>query len=118
MSMNTVEDLRNAPYIKVMTWMTDGLRLKGNALTAFSLLFEREHSGDVDTARIDAGYLSEAMGTSPAETFQVLSDLVKKGLVKPDFNGGDFLTAFKVDTDNVMAALSGGTHDTGGDDHE
>lgn len=97
-----VHVLSTQPYIKVMRWMTKNLKLKGNDLTAFALLFERQVLEDDDARRINASYLFAALELDGASTFGVLSGLVKKGLVKPDFAGDGLLDSFKVDMESVV----------------
>lgn len=102
------QELSAQPYIKIMPWMTGELKLKGSDLTAFALLFERQALDADDAQRIDAAYLSTALGLDGAGTFAVLSALVKKGLVKPDFSGDGLLDSFKVDLRRVAEIVQGG----------
>lgn len=99
--------LAAAPYFKVMPWMVEDLGLKGHALTVFALMYEREYGFGEDSGRIDATYLGNAIRGGAAETFGVLSDLVKKGYLTPNFAGTDFVGAFSIDMDRVISVIEG-----------
>lgn len=103
--MRTINDLKDAPHIKVMPWMgsSDCLGLKGDELSVFAALFERRYGDSEDSARIDAAWLCSYLGCEPVTVHKILSDLLKKGYVTINLQGGDFLDAFAIDEGCVVA---------------
>lgn len=89
-----------APYAKVRPWMGDeGLKLKGQKLALYALLWERDAEPDEDTGRIDAAYVCLATGMDDGELFKALCDLAAKDrLVRVDMSStGGMLEGFRAD---------------------
>lgn len=101
------EALKRAPYAKISGWMAGGLKLSGQALTAFALLWERSHPTGEDSGRIDARYIAEACGVDGNGLYKVLSGLVGKELVTFSFDAADTLGAYMVDDEAVLAKVNG-----------
>ena len=102
-----VADLTHAPYVRIYSWMGSQLKLKGNELTAFALIFERDVLGSesVEALRIDGAYIARACGIQPTEIFQILSSLERKHLLRVEFGEDGMSTYFKVDEEAVAAAV-------------
>lgn len=103
----TAEGLADEPYAKVMDWMGSGLKLKGDELMAFALIWERSHPSGPDSARIDAGYLAAAAGKGdPMASFTAVRKLIERGVVRPAFGGGSLLGEPVADDEAIVAALT------------
>lgn len=102
-----VSDLTQAPYVRTYSWMRSRLKLRGNELTAFALIFERDVAGadDVSALRIDGPYIARACNIQPNEIFQIFSNLERKHLLRVEFGEDGMSTYFKVDEEAVAAAV-------------
>lgn len=100
------QELKDAPYARVSAWMgADGLNLKGDELTVFALLYEREHA-QADSGRIDADYIARAIGADGAAVYAVINSLVKKGLLGLALSAGSFIDMYPVNEDEALERLN------------
>lgn len=101
------QELREAPYARVSAWMgADGLNLKGDELTVFALMYEREHA-QADSGRIDADYIARAIGADGETVYAVINSLVKKGLLGLALSAGSFIDMYPVSEGDVLERLNG-----------
>lgn len=100
-----LDAIARAPYAKVARWMSRGLGLSDQKLTAFALIWEASHPSGADSSRIDAAYAARACDTDDTGLYLVLSELVRARLVDFSFDAGDALSAFRASESGVVSAL-------------
>lgn len=94
-------------YARVRPWMCTALGLRDASLLLFALLFERsECRDDLETGRIDGGYISRATGVGPEETVKAVTKLTQQGLVRQELAPDGCTIMLSVDMAGVRARMA------------
>lgn len=102
------QDIKQSPWAAVSPWMVDDLKLKGDRLMVFALLYERDVRPTQESDRINADYIAAASGLDPKDLFDVVSTLkTKDHLLDVDFSStaGGLLAGFRASAELVEARL-------------
>lgn len=73
--------MRSDNYFVVHGWMIKDLKLKGNALNVYAVIYGFSQDGQSAFSG-SASYLAEFCGISRVSVFKILSDLVERGLIE------------------------------------
>ena len=91
-------------------WMIDGLRLKGNELIIFALLYDllKYHNNCVQVSNM---YISKILGLNYKTVFSMIESLVRKGFITKENifypNGVRAPNSYAIDKDKIRQQCGG-----------